>query len=382
MVIAKWRMSLRTTDPLLVLLLVLACAYFAVSYIANPARPGLFTDEGWFGYADQGAYLAMADHLARFSLDPSTFKYGPAYPILAVPFVWAHLSYDPFAIVNGLAFVAVIAMTFVVGQRVAGRLTGAIAAFGLLFATPLVGFMVQPWNSTVCIVALLAVLVVATNPRVGTGSALVLAAAPALAFAARYVDVIFIGAVALAVLILRRKEWRRRDLILAAAVAAVIIGGVLVMHAVVFGSPFTTPYSTHWQGAQPGVSDQEIGAYDITGIPGRFFGMFISPFLLGQRFGGDAVLQSAFWFVLAIPGAILACRSGRPFRWTLLTASIASIVAVAFYCSFRGAGPGSVQFGALHYFKAWWPLWAILSALTVSTIARFRRSDSISQAVE
>lgn len=362
----------RRTDPLLLLAVVLAAAFFAFIYVVDPVRPGIATPEGWFGYADQSQYLEMARQLSDFGLQRDAFTYGPGYPVLAVPFLWIGLDYDPFAVVDGIAFVLVIAMAFVVGRRLGGRLVGAVSAFGLMFATPLVGFMTQPWNSTVSIVAVLAVLVVATNPKIGAWSAVVLGLAPGMAFAARYVDGLLIGSVALAVLIVRRHEFGRRGLIIAVAVGAIPVVITLVMHAAILGSPFTTPYTSHVRAEAPGVTDADLGAYDLISAPQAFFGMFISTYLLGARFGGETVLQGAFWFLLAIPGVWVACRRGRPAWIALSVAVTASLIAVAFYSSFHGAGPGSVQFGSLHYFKAWWPLWGILAACTIGWVARWR----------
>lgn len=373
---------LRAVDPLLLLAIALSAALFTFIYLIDPNRPGIATPEGWFGFADQGQYLAMAKALSSFGMDQPTFMYGPGYPVFAVPFLWMGLDYDPFVIVNGLALVATITMTFIVGQRLGGRLVGAIAAFGLLFATPLVAFTTQPWNSTISVLALLVVLIVATNERIELWSAALLGLAPGAAFAARYVDGIFIGAVALAVVISRHRELGRRGIAVAIGVGAVPVLLVLWMQWAVLGSPFTTPYASHGRGDGTGPTDADLGAYDLLGAPRSFFGMFISPYLLGGKSGGASMLQSAFWFILAIPGAWLAGRRGSPRRAVVLTAAVASVAAIVFYTSFHGAGAGSVQFGSLHYFKAWWPLWAILSALAIARIGRiaWRRPTSSSGA--
>ena len=85
-----------------------------------------------------------------------------------------------------------------------------------------------------------------------------------------------------------------------------------------------------------------------------------------------ALAAVAALVLLAIPGVWVACRRGRPAWIALSVAVTASLIAVAFYSSFHGAGPGSVQFGSLHYFKAWWPLWGILAACTIGWVARWR----------
>lgn len=82
------------------------------------------------------------------------------------------------------------------------------------------------------------------------------------------------------------------------------------------------------------------------------------------------MLQSAFWFILAIPGAVIASARNAPRRAVMMTASVTSVIAIAFYASFQGSGAGSVQFGSLHYVKMWWPLWAILAATAIVWVGR------------
>ena len=145
---------------------------------------------------------------------------------------------------------------------------------------------------------------------------------------------------------------------------------MLYAHQRVLGSVFTTPYESHYDPAH--VADQDLGAYDITRVPEATFGEFVSPFLLGRRFGGQPFLQGMFWALLAIPGAVLALRKGARFRLLVAVTVAGAIVATVFYMSFRGSGPGAVQYGGLHYLKMWWPALAILSALALGAIGRWR----------
>jgi hypothetical protein len=359
------------TDPLVWILGALAVALFTYIYVIDPGRPGEFTPVGWFGFADQGQYLQMTRELSEWGLGEDSFRYGLGYPILAVPFLWIGLDYDPFAIINGIAFVFTIVGTYTVGVRLQGRLLGGIAALGLLFATPLVSFTVQPWNSTVSLIALVLVLLIATSPRIGLLPAVGLGVAVGMAFAARYVDVVFVGAVALAAVTARRREWHGRDIFIAAGVGLAIIAVVLVAHQIVLGSAFTTPYESHVRGETTG-SDQDLSAYRLSAIPESTFGMFVSPFLLGQRYGGEPMLQGAFWFLLAIPGVFVAWRRLVTQRAVLVTSVVASVISVLLYASFQGAGAGSVQFGSLHYFKMWWPLWALLAGLATTWLVSLR----------
>ena len=309
-------------DPLLLLLIATSAALFAYVYTVDPSRPGLFTPEGWFGFSDQGAYLRMGREMSDFGLSAEAFSYGPGYPMIAVPFLWLGLDYDPFAIFDGLAFVFAAAATFIVARRFFDRRVAAVAAFGLVLATPLVTYVVTPWNSTVTLVAALGVLLLATAPAARNWHAAVMGALVGWSFAARYVDIVWLGAIVVSAILLRRDLRRGRALAVAAVTCLAFCLPVLALHDQVLGSPVTTPYEFHVRGDDAG-SDQDLTSYDVTKVPDAAFGMFLSPFLRGARQGGEALLQSWFWALFSIPGLVLALRRPQPHR-TLL-----GVVAVA-----------------------------------------------------
>jgi hypothetical protein len=358
---------------LLLALGLLAAAFFAYAYVTDPGRPGELEPLGWFGADDQGAYLQLAKDLAHFRLPEGDFTYGIGYPLLAVPSIWLGLDYDPFALADGLVFVFVAMATYVTALRMSGgsRVVAGIAGYGLVFASPLVWFVDKPWNSTASLFAASVILLLATSPTPRPWHPVAMGLAVGLGFAARYVDVIWLAALAAAGILAGRRAVRTSALLTATGSALLVVGLVLVAHGVVLGSVFDTPYGSHLSPVAAG-SDQDLGSYDITKVPEGAFGEFVSPFLLGQRFGGQPFLQGMFWSLLAIPGAVLVLR--RRARWRLLVAAIAAgfVASAVFYLSFRGSGPGAVQFGGLHYFKMWWPSLAILAAIGLCAIARWR----------
>jgi hypothetical protein len=120
----------RQVDPLLVVLVVAAAAYFAYLNTVETSRPGMAFPKGWFGYFDQSQYLRLAHDLSHFSLPTSPFLYGLGYPLAGVPFVWLGLDYDPWMIFDGLAFVFAATASFVVAGRLFGRVAAGIAAWG------------------------------------------------------------------------------------------------------------------------------------------------------------------------------------------------------------------------------------------------------------
>ena len=353
-------------------LAVLSAGLFAYVYVIDPGRPGELEPLGWFGHSDQGSYLLLAKDMADFHLPAKDFTYGLGYPAVAVPFIWLGLNYDPFVVFNGLTFVFVAVATYVVAKRLSGgsEVIGAVAGFGLVFASPLIVYVDEPWNSTMCLLAAAVILLLGTSPRPRWWHPSVMGLMVGAGFAARYIDVVWLAAMAGAAIWLGPREQRVPGALAGAAAALVIIVPVLIAHQQVLGSVFTTPYESHYDPAH--VADQDVGAYDITRVPEATFGEFVSPFLLGQRFGGQPFLQGMFWSLLAIPGAVLALRRGARFRLLVAVTVAGAIVATVFYMSFRGSGPGAVQYGGLHYLKMWWPALAILSALALGAIGRWR----------
>lgn len=364
----------RAADPLLLLLVALAAVYFAYMYAIDGTRPGNLAPLGWFGYWDQSQYLVLAQDLSDFTLSAERFQYGVGYPIVAVPFLWLGLDYDPFAVFDGLAFVFVAAGTFVLGSRLFSRTVGAVAGFGLVFATGLIGFVVTPWNSTVSLVALVAILLVATAPKRRPWHAPVMGAMVGWGFAARYIDLLWLGLITVVVLL--AADQRLRHCLVAGAAALAVTVPVLVLHDVAFGSPLETPYAQHF--SQDGTeSDQDASSYHLGKIPEAAFGVFVSPFLREGQVG-TPLLAIMFWTILALPGAFIALRK-RSWRYRPVVGAAISgwMLATLFYLSFRGFGGGTLQFGALHYIKMWWPVACILAAAFIVWVAQRRSPDRL-----
>jgi hypothetical protein len=352
-----------------------AAAFFAYRYTVEPSRPGVAFPQGWFGYFDQSQYLLMAHDLSEFALPANHFLYGIGYPLVAVPFLWLGLEYDPWLIFNGFAFVFAAVATYVVAGRLFGRLAAGIAGFGLVFATPLVAYCLTPWNSTVSLVALAGILLLGTSPSPARWHPYAIGALVAWAFAARYVDVLWLGAIgAVAALHSRSRPADWRPLVAAGASAAVLAVPIFIAHWVAFDSPFTTPYSLH-AGAENTTTDEQLGAYDLGKAPRSAFGMFVSPYLLGGKAPGSPLLADMFWTLAAIPGAVIALRSGR-YRVLLTVVIVAWIAASVFYLSFRATGAGAIQYGTLHYFKMWWPVATILAGGALAALARLADRDA------
>lgn len=363
-------------DPMLLVLLTAAAAYFFLYYLTDPVRPGGifpsipgYTDStpsnlGWFTFYDQGQYLQLAHTLASFNAHElyTTYSYGVGYPLVAVPAIWLGFSRDPFVFFNFAAFVFAIYAVYRVARQLISPFAGFLAGFGLLFATPLIYYTDQPWNSTVCLVVMSAILIMLTVKKVTKWHALTLGLLVAWAFSARYVDVFFLGPLALASLYRGSFKALYKYVAYMAVSASIILLPVLYSQYKIFGSPFRTPYVNHLGIGGVDGSDQGLRAYNVRRIPRAALALFVSPKLAGSTDGDRGLLIDFFWALMAIPGAVIMLKrkNNVVFFRTLL---IIGFVASMFYLSFRASTAGSLKYGELHYFKMFWPCLALLAAV-------------------
>lgn len=343
----------------LVAVFLAGVAVFALAAYVDPGRPGVTTAEGWFGGYDQSRYLRITQVLADFDLPTSGYLYGIGYPLLGVPLTWLGVA-DPYTPVNALFFGAILTLTTVLGERLAGLAFGVAAALAVALATPLLDILVIPWNAMVVVPALLVALVMAASPApVSWRGGAVLGLMVGTAFAARYVDAVFIAAVA-AVVLLRPGPRRRGALAAAVGVSAVMVGFVLYTHDHAFDSPWTTPYSLHRRGD---TTDQDLGQYDLARVPRHAQEVFVTGASDGVRQGGEPLLPAAPWLVLAPVGLLALLRHRHPARLALGIAAIVSVASSIFYLSFAASGGKDLAVGGLRYFAPWFPLWGVLAAL-------------------
>lgn len=359
-------------EPVLVGLLAFAGLFFLYRWGVDLRRPWE-EHEGWRGYTDQGFYLREAQVLTR--LDPipkDIFLYGPGYPALAVPFAgmgkngWPFD--DPFLPANTLIWLLTVAATYQVGRRLLGELGGVAAALALMLATPLARLVTLPWNSTVCLGAIAVTMLVALRRRLGAWEGAALGLAVGFAYSARYVDAIWVGIVAAAIVVARaRRDTLVRVLGGAVAGAAIPLLPTFYLHWRVFGNPFTATYSFH----------RNVGRenFDLADIPGHGLQAFVSPWIFSdQPTKAEPLLSSMFLIVLAPVGAWLLLRtSSGPRRAIVAGYTVASLTATIFYLSYYFTGSYGLQFGSLHFFKMWFPIWTLGAvAAAAGFVARVR----------
>lgn len=360
-------------EAVLLGVLAFGAVFFVYRWWVDLQRPGLTTDPGWWGFTDQFFYLSEAGFIGRLeAIPPDQFNYGPGYPGLAAPFTrltagegWP--ARDPFMVPNLALWLLAVAATFLVARRMCGRWAGVAAAFGLMLATPLINYVTLPWNTTAVMGAVAVVMIVALVRRPGLWAGVALGAAVGLAYSARYIDVVWVGIAALAVLAARR-AWPPRSAAFwgaAGGFAAVMIP-TLALHWQTFGSPFTTSYT----------EDDVIGTKDFAaGNILRHAGeSFISAFHLGtEQSTVQPLLATMFLIVLAPVGAAFALRRFRrsgPATILIIGFAAASTLATLVYWSYWFTGSYGLQFGSLHFFKAWFPLWTVAAVVAVIELTR------------
>ena len=139
---------------------------------ANALRPHVTTVDGFYGFYDQGSYLAILGRLAEWRLPVGRgYSYGLGYPAIGAVFYKLGFRGDPFAPVDVLAFGAAVGLTVVLGTRAAllvvrehALVAGVAAAALLMFGTPVRALAATPWNSNIVIPLGLLVLVLITSP--------------------------------------------------------------------------------------------------------------------------------------------------------------------------------------------------------------------------
>jgi hypothetical protein len=356
-------------ERLLVALLVFAAAFFAYRWAVDLQRPGAQTQEGWRGFIDQGGYLREAVALGNLHTIPEVdFAFGPGYPALAAPFTtfgdrgWPFD--DPFLPANMAIWLLTVAATYLVGRRLFDQWSGLAAALGLMLATPLIGLMTLPWNTTASLGALMVTMLVALARRLVWWHGLVLGLAIAFAFSARYPDALWVAIPAVGIVVARGALSRRSLGVLWGLATGTVLGllPTLYLQWKAFGDPLETPYST-------GPNQAGLSSFDVGDIPSHALQTFISPFFFhesGHPSPAQPLLSSMFIIALAPVGFALAVRASHDGRRLLLLAyGVASLLATLFYLAYWFTGSYGLGFGAVHFFKMWFPLWTIAATAAV-----------------
>ena len=291
---------------------------------------------------------------------------------------------DPFAVVDAVAFGATAGLTYLLGLRLAGpnlrvppEAVGAGAALVVALSSPLLTLASRPWNSNLVVPLGVAVLLLATSSHELTRlRCAVIGLAIGWIFATRYLDALFLGVPAFALLLRSHPQERKRLVGFGGAAFAAVVVLVLISQQYTFGNLLTTPYHFHHRGAGSGqTNDQSLGQYRISSIPSHFVGTFVSGEQNGVRTTGDPILHQFPLLVLVPIGAWVVLRARARDRMVWLFAMLGSVVGSLFYLSFVAGGAGDLVFGNARYWAPWYPLWAVLAVVAASAgLGRFTKA--------
>jgi hypothetical protein len=380
---------------------ICAAIFFLYCWAVQPGRPPLNALNkpavaGWYGgAADQINYAREARALARWELpgihwdyersqprpdlpanvEVSDYAYGLGYPVLGVPFIWLGLKGDPFVVPDCVAFGAAACLIFAIGRRVFRDRTALLVTAAVVLATPMVNFFATPWNTTPTVLANLLALYIGVSGDRSWRAVFAFGIVASLAFSARYVDIVWIGAVIVPVVLL---DLRRATRIIVGVLPVLLVtaGFMLWSQDRVFGNAFETPLHYHFHEGKRG---DDLSDYVPADIPEHGIAVFVtSQKTNGQRSptGYDPLLRNFFW-LLAAPVGLLALARHYRFRslfrkpcGTLVVAGIVSVLASAFYLSYWSGGGDDIMNQNGRFFVCWFPLWGILAAVGMAAIVQ------------
>jgi hypothetical protein len=290
----------------------------------------------------------MADELASLNLE-NRFMYGIGYPILGVIFVKIYPR-DPFVIPNIILFFSSLAFFYLCLKKILkSNLFSFLGVLFLLFSTPIVEYIVVPWNSTVNVFAFSLILYICSLKNINRYLVIILAMLSAWIFASRYVDVLFVLPIVLFTIKTTSKKFEifaGRAILFFSAIFISIIP-VFILHKVQNDSFSRTPYYFHTR--EDGTSDQDIGRYDLQKVPESLFTL-----TFGQRNEEDRefppLIKTAPLIIL-LPVTLIVIVLKRDYKLILLAVSMG--VAFTFYASFVAFDGFHLKYGCIHYIKMW-----------------------------
>ena len=148
------------------------------------------------------------------------------------------------------------------------------------------------------------------------------------------------------------------------------------LHWHAFGDPFATTYRS-LEGAPV-----TAGAFDLGDVIPHALQAFVSPFYFDQAgfrsLTAEPMLATMFFLVLTPLGFAAFVRRASSARKVLAVGfAAAATAATVFYLAYYFTGSYGLHYGAVHYFKPWWPLWAIAAVVGVERGVRWLQPQRV-----
>jgi hypothetical protein len=345
--------------------LMATVAYFIV-YVWFPFTPGNVEKHfiGWFGWADQGAYLMSTKAIAQLDFSPAKHIYPLGYPLLGVPFIkW--LPRHPYLIPNLIFSVGIVIAFYAACRKIltktesisltfffiilSGFTSSKVRPGGLIWTTSLI----IPWNLIpVFFAAYMAVWLLIFNTA-DFHKLWFVSFCIALAFFARPPDVVFLGIIYLAGLIdLKSLKEKVRGVMILAFSCFVVLVINLALRWVIYGSVIS-PYDIN-------TSNQGFSLYDF---PFRLYQAFFH----GTPISGykELLLFSQMpWLLLCIPGIMVLAKYTHAKSWFLIASIITCVV---LYISYNPMSPSVLMYYFGYRYLIWVFPWLGLCAYLTLT---------------
>ncbi len=309
----------RKSDPIGFRFAFIGAVFLILAYLSWPNR------QDWPIWHDQNLYLRMTYELSRGFLSPEVFRVGIGYPILAVPFYYL-IGNDALFIPNLVAFLGSTYFAYLFFKSLTNDLIAKVSVLLLMFATTLAYHNVIWWGHGIVVFCLVAISYISLKPLTDW-KAFLIGTMIGYVFFTRYTDAV----VFLPLLVYSFRKPKIKKLALLAGGLIPFVALTLIAQAIVFGSPFMTPYMLGRTGS--GLSYFEgpvmtIYNFILTFI---YFPSDISIGMVGVEMEKMTVLIGMFYLIFAPLGAYLLYRKSE--KKGLVIAIIASALITVLYSS-------------------------------------------------
>jgi hypothetical protein len=355
---------------LLILTTVMTARYIAVYRYAplGPRNPQ--PANAWFGWADQAAYYLSVRGWATLDLSPSQHLYPAGYALLVAPFYWL-FPVEPFAIPDLLCWATAMWLFSALGARLMGRVPGALALAGTVFAlvevanTRILYTWEVPWTSTPAASLTLAALLLAVRQLEAPSRA---QGAFAAAFAGlialvRPTDALVVmpitGTVLLAAVIIHRRAVLGS---LAAMAGGLAIGPLLLV---------TTHLLTHGLALGRYLALSRLIGFEPLLLPLRWVTLMLGPQPLYAA--GEGISLVYPYMLPGLTGILVAILADRERRIAHAAVGGGAVAMLCLYLCYRDLQVmGLFTIGNQHYFKWTVPIFALYALLLPVITVRHR----------